>query len=148
MGNHYNLEQRVKDIKVDKSLEAGYPISVEEKGLSDSEISETELRIKREVAAWGDEELFKSYQLALQGAKAHIGSAWGFGNINDTEVIHYTAHTYALDTCRFTKEAIRKGVKKLKVKKDCRHSEYVNIEQVLLDAIRRVAVLEEYIRRN
>jgi hypothetical protein len=113
----------------------------------------TEEIVRDEVKALPDEELEKAYEEVIIGAKFYIGSFGGVARIKDcdltdAELVHYAAYSYAFATYNFTKELFRKGKPEtLKVKKDSRHSEQVPVENIFADAVRRIAICEEYARK-
>lgn len=110
--------------------------------------------ISEDIAKMSNQELNEAYKNICTGAQAFVsslrGQIGGFGKEHVEERVK-DALTYSssLDTKRFAEKCIERGYpKKLKVKRNSRQSEQVSVEDIFIGSCRRIAIMEEYARRN
>jgi hypothetical protein len=116
-------------------------------------ISKLEEAAIKQVLGYSEQQIRAEYKNIIAGPEAYIGSLRGgvhrICNLEMhekqlPELFHHIAYTNAYNTYLYTKDAIRDGVKDLKVKKGRRHSVRLSVEEIFSDAVKRMAVLEEY----
>ena len=117
---------------------------------TDSLLEQLEGEIRKEIRGLSPQELERKYREITVGSCSYIGSFRGVANIrksqeNDPQLTYRAAYANALATYRFAKKMILAGnSKKLRIKRDSRHSEFVDPKQVFEDAARRIVICEEY----
>jgi len=119
------------------------------------ELNRTEKQIRKEIRKLTNNELVSEYEKTVTGATAFVGSLKGGVNqisnwTGDKDLlVHYLAYATAAGTYHFTKKCIQEGkIKELRVKIDARHHANVSVGEIFADAVRRLAILEEYVRRK
>jgi len=116
-------------------------------------LAQIERDIKLKVENLSSKELNEEYKKIIIRQQSYLGSLKGdirgLENVNKDSIYYYNTYATATETYNFSKEAIEKGEpKKMKINLDARHSKLVDIKDIFIDSVKRIAILEEYIKRN
>ncbi|MBW2965636.1 hypothetical protein KY342_00870 [Candidatus Woesearchaeota archaeon] len=117
-------------------------------------IESLEREIREEVTQLSEKDLEDVYQRTIIGSKSYVESFGGVSRLRNTEgddsqLVHRAAYANALATYNYTKKLILENnetQRRIKVRRA--NGLFADVKDVFTDAVRRIAVCEEYARRS